>query len=193
MTVAGAKAAPSPGFGLAGRIVAAWAGPRASSAALLAERPREARLMGFVAIACLVLFAAGALRDFGPATPAAEAAARFVALVIFGPLFFYGVAAVARVAARAFGGSGGWYETRLATFWAMLVAAPLMLGAALIGRFVGMGGVADGVASGGAAWIWSAMLAEAHGFRLTAAVFAMLLVIVVTAAAALGLLLRNGG
>ena len=114
----------------------------------------------------------------------AQVTASLVSLLFFAPLFLYGVAALARIVARAFGGTGGWYETRLATFWGLLVAAPLQLSAALLADVLSVAGQ-EGLGRGltfaaglGAGWIWASCLAEAHGFRSVWAVVAGLFVAV---------------
>lgn len=173
--------------GLVVRVVAAYADLRASMRRELAAGRDEPLLLAYVMAGCAVLFLCALPRIVivPPAEVLAEGPdARFgfflanlVTFFFFAPLFLYGVAAVAGLLARACGGAGGWRETRLATFWAMLVAAPALLAASLLGLGLTLSGAAAAAsavayaASLVSAWIWAAFLAEAHGFRRTLWVF----------------------
>ncbi len=188
--------------GLVARILSAYPGFRAAMARELAAGREERDILGYAMGACLLLFVAALPRIVvlpppqvaaeGPEGVFAFLLANLVTFLFFAPLFLYGVAALARLAARAFGGAGGWRATRLATFWALLVAAPALLAAALLGLGLALSGAAAAsaavgyAASGLSAWIWAACLAEAHGFRRTVWVFAA---IVGLAALLAGLLL----
>lgn len=52
---------------------------------------------------------------------------------------WYGLAAVSRVVARAFGGQGSWYSARLALFWALASITPAMLLMGMATAFLGQG------------------------------------------------------
>jgi hypothetical protein len=176
-----------PPRGLAARILAAYPDFRASMARELAAGRDEPQMLAYVMGGCTVLLVAALPRIFvippaevvaaGPDGAFGFFLANLVTFLFFAPLFLYGVAALARLVARAFGGAGGWAETRLATFWAILAATPVLLASSLINLAwtvsgVAMGAMALGYASGAIyAWIWSACLAEAHGFRRTIWVF----------------------
>jgi hypothetical protein len=174
--------------GIVEAVFAAYPRFRESMARQLEERPGESRLLAYAMGVCLALFLGRlpallyAPRGSLEGGLAAHVTMSLVSILFFLPLFLYGVAALVGIVARAFGGTGGWYETRLATFWGLLVAAPLQLTAALASNAlsltgVSVAGIATSVAAGlVAAWIWAACLAEAHGFRHTGAVFAAMFV-----------------
>ncbi len=176
---------------------------RRSMALQLEERPGEARLLAYVMGVSLALFL-GRLPGllYAPQGSlegglAAQVTATLVSLLFFLPLFLYGVSAIARIIARGFGGTGDWYESRLATFWGLLVAAPLQLSAALLANtleLTGTSALAAAItlaASVLAAWIWACCLAEAHGFRSAASVFAVMFVVI--NASFLGIFLLTAG
>lgn len=52
---------------------------------------------------------------------------------------FYGLAALGHLGARLGGGRGSWYGARIALFWALLAAAPLMLLQGLVSGLIGPG------------------------------------------------------
>ncbi|MCU0802544.1 MAG: YIP1 family protein [Rhodobacteraceae bacterium] len=64
-----------------------------------------------------------------------------LALLATIPLW-YGLAALSRVIARAFGGRGTWYGTRIALFWSLVAVTPVML---LQGMVAGMIGPSPGL------------------------------------------------
>ncbi|MFV0476102.1 MAG: hypothetical protein ACK5MQ_18150 [Pikeienuella sp.] len=155
--------------GLTGRIAAAWAGPaeswRAEWRAGVGEPRLLAYAMGASAFLTLGAMAAEAIRPELAMGDEREAwfAARFFAGLSFFPLALYLSAALIRLAARAFGGSGGWRETRLALFWSGLVSGPA---AALVLAFgAGLGAGAPSRALAGLIWVLllAPMLAAAHG------------------------------
>ena len=51
----------------------------------------------------------------------------FVSFAFFVPLAYYLVAATGTLAAKACGGTGSWYEGRVAFFWAAFISAPVTL------------------------------------------------------------------
>ena len=51
--------------------------------------------------------------------------------------FWYGLAALAHLVARATGARGGWNGARIALFWALLTVSPLMLFQGLLAGFSG--------------------------------------------------------
>jgi hypothetical protein len=189
--------------GLAARILAAWRDAWGVAAAERAADPGEPRILAYAIGGCLALWLARlpeALRESslgrGPtadADPTLLVIASLVAMLFFTPLFLYGVAALARIALRALGGSGGWRETRLAMFWSLLAAAPAFLlgyAAAFMLAATGAGAVAllPRLAAD-LAWLrfWSVGLAEAHGFRSAWPIFG------VVAALALAIRLAEPG
>lgn len=171
--------------GLVERMAHAWRAPRASTRAELATA-KEARLL-FYAFAASVL---GVMATVGAAVVLPDPsvgddfdawAANEIAVGFFiGPLGLYIVAGAIGGLCRLRGGAGGWFETRVATFWTALVTAPAKVALTLLG--------AAGAAYGGLpAWapeaggllgsaLWAVLLApalaEAHGFRSALSVFA---------------------
>jgi len=80
--------------------------------------------------------------------------------------FFYLLAALGHLVARLMGGTGGYYEGRLALFWALACATPGMLFVGLVRAFTGDTGVVT--AMGLALFIafvtlYSVMLREVEG------------------------------
>lgn len=65
--------------------------------------------------------------------------ASLLGVVFIAPLLLYVLALAAHWIARAAGGQGGAYRGRLALFWAVLAASPLMLLHGLVAGFIGPG------------------------------------------------------
>ena len=162
----------------AGRWRLAWPGLERSFEAQRASGIGEERLLAYVAFACFAAFLAGlpsAIRA-GAAMEAADGtvalvAGRFVAVVIFGPLFLYGLAGLFHwIAAKVFEGSGSYFDARLALFWSLVLGVPLVaLQAALSYGFAATG--LDGFAAWTGIgvfvvwlWIWTSLMALAEGF-----------------------------
>jgi hypothetical protein len=106
------------------------------------------------------------------------------------PLAGYGLAALVHLAARAFGGRGGFLGARAALFWSGLAVSPAVLAIGVAGAFAASltGRVVPQVAwlayPALALWVWifAASLAETEGFASTwrvAAVVVVALAIVV--------------
>ena len=155
---------------LASRVIGAWRRPGASFRREMAFGLDERRLIAFGFGATLFLtlgrIMAETVRPELAAGP--DRTAWFAATVLigfsFGLLALYAIAAVVRLICRAFGGAGGWAETRLALFWSGLAAGPAIalghvLGAAIDGRSLA-------AFLGGACWaaLFIPMLAAAQGF-----------------------------
>ncbi|MGM0585421.1 MAG: YIP1 family protein [Pseudomonadota bacterium] len=186
----GDAAATAP-RGLAARVAAAWKGGfRASMARELAEDPGEPRLLAYAMGGCAALWlarlpealmeerakAAAGLEAMDPLT---LATVNLVSMLFFTPLFLYALAALMRLALQAAGGTGGWKATRTVVFWSPVAAAPAILAGAAASFLLKGTGVAPALAGLPAqaaglawAWIWSAGLAEAHGFRSAWPIFA---------------------
>ena len=122
------------GHSLTGAIARAWVHPRAAMARQVEEGLSEPRALFHLMLASGLLFVAS--------LPAAVASARrltvedpvsgTVAAHIFGyffvaPLLAYGVAALAHLCVRAFGGRAPFLAARSALFWSVLVVAPAVL------------------------------------------------------------------
>jgi hypothetical protein len=159
------------------------------------ETGSESRLI-FYALAGSVLFsmAAVAAKTLNPTDLIAQnAEAWVITQIVVGtfirPLALYGVAAIAGLLCRAGGGTGGYYATRTAVFWTGLVAAPVGVGLTIIGATAsGLLGAPDkigllGETLGSAVWAYllAPALAEAHGFRSTRGIWAVLALILLVA------------
>lgn len=179
------------------RVLDAWSDMRWSTAALIDSRPSEGRLLFLALISDLVFFLSRTLSMVvaPPLAVEAELPAQMglglLVAFLVRTSFFYVVAALAVIVSRPFGGTGSWYETRCAVFWAAFVSAPVeALGAALTSL-----GVWAGVERGWLAetpyflgpiafgFFLSAGVAEAQGFRYTYRVMAVLALLVVGALA----------
>jgi len=88
------------------------------------------------------------------------------ALAVFALIpFWYGLAALGRLAARAMGGQGTWYSARLALFWALATVSPLMLLQGLVAGMIGTGPalvLVTSLAGAGFLGLWLTMLHEAE-------------------------------
>lgn len=138
----------------------------------------EERLLFYVAATCFAAYLAGlpdtvreAEIEGGRDALLSMVAGQFVAIVIFGPLFLYGVAGVSHSFCHwAFGGTGSYFKARLALFWSLVLGVPLVLinaGGNMALRGIG----ADpAILPFGIAifalwlWIWTSGLAIAEGF-----------------------------
>lgn len=77
--------------------------------------------------------------------------------------FWYLLAVLSQIVARALGGRGDYYGARLALFWALACTGPLMLLMGMVQGFIGPGMQANatGIAVGLAfLWLWTQMLRE---------------------------------
>ncbi|MEM7239308.1 MAG: hypothetical protein AAF501_16000 [Pseudomonadota bacterium] len=181
---------PTGSSGLPWRMLTAWGDLRGSYRGLMATAPSEGKLL-FIAMASgLVLFLewtgiarlTGDLATLAPDEMASQVAAQFTAALLFRTLMLYAVAAGLCWVLCRFGGTGGWYATRGAVFWAFLVAAPVtllcsILGAVIMQRAPGSGG--EVIADAGnlvLALVMAACLAEAHGIHSMWRVFLGLIV-----------------
>lgn len=166
--------------------------PRGSMRGMLDSRPGEARLLAYAMGAVSVLLAgrvlgltAAADRPDLPAQVAAQA----TALLFFVPLFYYALAALGTLLARAFRGTGGWREGRAAFFWAALVSSPVVVlsGLAPLAMPGAPREVVALVSQVGPvlfAWALAQCYAEAFGFARAWAVFAVIAALVVLIAGA---------
>lgn len=178
------------GMTLSKRVIGAWGNMRASTRALIEERPSEARLLFFVMLSDVIFFLARTLSlVVAPNAAAAKVLPLEVALWLIGVFVLrtaalYLFSGVICFFARLIGGTGTWRETRTAVFWASLVAAPVGVLGAMIGTGLGhLAGefpvlgtdpfVIGPLILGPVAFVWfiSASVAEAHKARLTSLVF----------------------
>ena len=161
---------------VSGEIVRSWRGPGAAVRRQLAAGIGEARALACLTAACFLIFVAQWPRlsreaHLSPEVPLdARIAAAAFALIFVAPLFFYGLAALSHLLARAFGGQGTWFTARVALFWSLLAAAPLFLFQGLVAGFVGPGPAlttAEAITALGFLAHWILALSEAE--RLAAA------------------------
>jgi hypothetical protein len=126
-------------------IVAAWRNPRQLIRAKLALGESEASALATIMGASVLIFVAQGPRlareaHLDPSVPLdARLGGALMACLFIVPLLAYGVAAISHIVARALGGKGTWYGARLALFWALLAATPLMLLHGLVSGFLGQG------------------------------------------------------
>lgn len=153
------------------RALAAWGGMRASMAAELKERPPEGRLLAYIVIALIILWASSIPSTMRTAMAQGEMAVDAAIGMSFGlyllimPLFYYGLAVGLRVLSRLFGGRAGFYEHRLALFWGMLVSMPALVALNAATLLVDMPQVWNGLSALATAVVVGHMLAEANGYR----------------------------
>lgn len=127
-------------------ILRSYRAPRTVMRSHLARGVGEERALAWVMIACLLFFVAqlpalsrqSHLAADGPPFEALAGGA-FLGTVLIAPLLFYGLAAISHLIARAFGGQGTWLEARLALFWGLMAATPLVLLRGLVAGFIGEG------------------------------------------------------
>lgn len=127
-------------------IAASWRRPGAVMRRHLSHGQREDRALMFLMLACGLIFVAqwpmlsreAALNPEGAPLEARLAIGFFAWLMIW-PIGFYGIAALSRLIARVFGGTGTWYTARLALFWSLLASTPAWLFYGLVAGFVGPG------------------------------------------------------
>lgn len=149
-------------------ILAGWRNPRATIRRHLARGPSEAFAFSLLLVFLLLVFIAQwplASREAhlaGESSVAPRLLARALAILATIPLW-YGLAALSRLVAHAFGGQGNWYGARLALFWALVCTAPLMLFHGLVAGFIGQRPLLTLVGLAVAAaflWLWLTLLHE---------------------------------
>ncbi|MEL6521965.1 MAG: YIP1 family protein [Pseudomonadota bacterium] len=124
-------------------IARSYRAPRTVMRRLLSGGPREDRAIAFVMAACLVIFIAqwplaSRLAHQDPTVPLqARLSSALLVWVFAMPIFFYGLAALSHLIAKAFGGQGTFFGARIALFWTLLVISPLMLLRGLVAGFIG--------------------------------------------------------
>ncbi len=149
-------------------ILASWRAPRAGVRQHLARGVSEpfvfALLVVFLILTIIGQWPVSSREAFLAQEPSAAPRLLARALAVLATIpFWYGLAALSRLVARALGGQGSWYSARLALFWALAVVSPLMLLQGLVGGMIGPGpGLWLIVAIVGLAffWLWLTMLHE---------------------------------
>ncbi|WP_370209561.1 YIP1 family protein [Salipiger bermudensis] len=129
---------------LSREILATYRGPGKVVARLLSPGPREDRALMLVMAACALFFIAQmpalsrqAHLEETELNPLLGGA--LLAWLVLAPLLFYLIAFLSHLVAKLFGGKGSAYGARLALFWALLAATPLVLLNGLVAGLMGPG------------------------------------------------------
>jgi hypothetical protein len=121
-----------------------WANPRAAFVRELSGAT-EAKALAYLMGACFLIFVAQwpALARAAALDPAIPFDARIggalLGWLFIAPLFFYALAGLAHLIARAFGGRGSGLSARMALFWSLVASVPLFLLFGLVSGFLGEG------------------------------------------------------
>ncbi|GGH24209.1 Yip1 domain-containing protein [Cribrihabitans marinus] len=131
-------------------ITATYRGPGRVMRRLLSMGQREDRALAILMSACVLVFVAQMPRLAREAHVTGQElnmllGGTLLAWVIIAPLLLYVIAALSHVVARLFGGRGDWYGARLALFWSLLAASPLLLLHGLVAGLIGPGPALQGV------------------------------------------------
>lgn len=169
--------------GILARVRAAYWDFSAAARRVLDEAPGDVIALSFLLIAGLIRFVGltvGAILVDGRADPALFQA-RLIDNLLFFPAAVYVLSLVLDVILRGCGGRGSWTTTRLIVAWSLVVAAPWIFGLGVIDGYTrgasaqveALGPVLGAAALafvGMTAYIVSAGLAAAHGFKSPAKV-----------------------
>lgn len=125
-------------------IAQTYRGPRKVFARLLGMGQREDRALIFLMAGCTVAFisrwpALARQAHFEGSELNMLLGGALMAWLFIAPLALYAIAAATHIVAKALRGQGDWYGARLALFWALLAAGPLMLLNGLVAGFIGPG------------------------------------------------------
>lgn len=125
-------------------ITATYRNPGKVLRGLLSMGPREDRALAYLMAACLIVFVAQMPRLARQAHIEGTElnmlmGASLMAWLFIAPLLLYCLAAFSHLVAKLFRGQGSFYSARLALFWALLAASPLMLLNGLVAGFIGPG------------------------------------------------------
>lgn len=151
-------------------LVATWRRPREILRQHLARGRSEPFAFSLLLVFLVLVFVGqwpAAARDaFLANEPSAAPRILARALAVLATIpFWYALAALGRLVARAMGGQGTWYSARIALFWALAVSGPLMLFQGLVAGMIGPGPALTAVSVLiGAAflWLWATLLHEAE-------------------------------
>lgn len=125
-------------------IGATYRNPGKTLRGLLALGQREDRALAYLMAGCVIVFIAQMPRLAREAHLQGQdlnmlLGGSLMAWVFIAPLLLYCVAALSHLVAKLFKGQGSYYGARLALFWALLAASPLMLLNGLVAGFIGPG------------------------------------------------------
>lgn len=151
-------------------MVATWRRPRGILRQHLARGQSEpfafSLLLVFLALAFIGQWPVAAREAFLANEPSALPRIMARALAVLATIpFWYLLAALSRLVARALGGQGTWYGARIALFWALATVGPLMLLQGMVAGMIGPGPALSAVTLVvGAAflWLWATLLHEAE-------------------------------
>lgn len=149
-------------------IVASWRAPRKGVRQHLARGVSEpfafALLVVFLILTIIGQWPQSGREAFLASEPSAAPRLLARALAVLATIpFWYALAALSRVIAKAMGGQGTWYSARLALFWALAVVSPLMLLQGLVAGMIGPGPglwLIVGIVGLAFFWLWLTMLHE---------------------------------
>lgn len=178
----------APRLGIVPGVGRFYHDPRGSVRAVRAGHPEESTLLAYLMIG-LVLILTGRLIQLAQSYPVGsdaflpQAGAAVFGQIFIAPLFCYGLAAFGTLVARLFRGAGGWRDGRLGFFWAILVAAPIIVLSDIASTPAGSVNPALGTLVGQVgpvffAWALGQCFAEAFGFTRTWVVFAAIALLV---------------
>lgn len=151
-------------------MVATWRRPRGILRQHLGRGQSEpfafSLLLVFLALAFIGQWPVAAREAFLANEPSALPRIMARALAVLATIpFWYLLAALSRLVARALGGQGTWYGARIALFWALATVGPLMLLQGMVAGMIGPGPALSAVTLVvGAAflWLWATLLHEAE-------------------------------
>lgn len=143
-------------------IAATYRGPKRVIARILARGPREDRALAYLMAACALMFIAQLPKLARQAHLTGDDLNMLMGGALFGlvfiaPLIFYGLAMLSHLIARLLGGQGTFWSARMALFWALLAASPLVLLHGLVAGFIGPGpqlSLAGVIWCGAFLWFW---------------------------------------
>lgn len=124
--------------------MATYRGPGKVVRRLLDMGPREDRALAFLMAGCGVMFISqwpflARRAHLEELELNGLLAGALMGTLFLAPLLFYALAGVSHLVAKLLGGKGSFYNARVALFWALLAASPLMLLFGLTRGFVGPG------------------------------------------------------
>lgn len=154
-------------------ILATYRGPGRVINRLLEMGQREDRALAILMAGCSIVFVAQMPRLAREAHLTGQElnmllGGALLGWIIIAPLMFYIIAAVSHIVAQIFGGRGEWYGARLALFWALLAASPLLLLQGLVAGFIGPGtelNIVGGLWVAVFSWFWISGLRQAERSR----------------------------
>lgn len=136
-------------------ILATYRGPGRVMRRMLSRGPREDRALVFLMLGCAIVFVAQLPRLSREAHMGGQdlnmlMGATLLAWMFLAPLLLYAIAGLSHVLAHVLGGQGNGYGARLALFWSLLAASPLVLLHGLVAGFIGPG---PGLQAIGVIWL----------------------------------------